>query len=277
MRAILNSLAVCLVAVLAACGGEDQASTPSGSPGLVDVGGRLLYLTCQGEGSPTVVLEAGGTGNSANWSPVQPDIATFTRVCAYDRAGEGFSNSVPTHDSFEAIVRDLHALLTAGGIDGPYVVVGLSFGGRLVRPFASLYPNEVVGMVLVDPGHEAFLTRAQEVLTRPEWEQYLAAAGGMLSRMQEIQGTAVVYPPGEIPLVVLSASRYIDRPGLDNDVDEKLHQVLVSLHKELVALSPNGTHIMAEGSGHGIQNDRPDLVVGAVRQVVESARNQAKP
>ena len=267
-------LAVLLVAVLAACTRGVPVSTPPGSPGLVDVGGRQLYLTCLGEGSPTVVLEAGGTGNSTNWSPVQPGIAEFTRVCAYDRAGEGYSNSVPAHQSMEAMVHDLHALLDAGGIEGPYVIVGHSFGGRLVRPFATLYPSDVVGMVLVDPGHEAFLARAQEALTHDEWEQYVEASGGGVLRMQEMQGTADTGPPGKFPLVVLSASGYIDHPGLSNDVDEKLHQVLVELHKELVALSPNGPHIMAEGSGHGIQNDRPDIVLAAIRQVVNLARTR---
>ena len=276
MRAALKSLAVCLVAVLAACG-EDQPSTPIGSPGLVEVGGRPLYLTCQGAGSPTVVLEAGGMGNSESWIPVQPDIAAFTRACAYDRAGEGYSSSVPRHDSVEPMVRDLHALLIAGDIEGPYVLVGHSFGGRLVPHFASLYPNDVAGMVLVDPGHEDFLNRAQEVLTEGEWDKYVTASDGGVARMRAMQGTSSLDPPGDYPLAVLSASGYIDHPTVANATDEKLHQVLVSLHKELVALSPNGTHITAEDSGHGIQYDRPDLVVSAVRQVVESARIRVNP
>ena len=219
-----------------------------------------------------MVLEAGGTGNSASWGPVQSSIAEFTRTCAYDRAGEGYSNSVPAHASFEAMVRDLHALLDAGGIEGPYVVVGHSFGGRLVPHFANLYPKDVVGMVLVDPGHEDFSARAEATLAPEEWQQYQEAGGCRISRFQEAQGAVDLGPPGDFPLVVLSAARYIDRPGVSNDVDERFHQLLVSLHKELVALSPNGTHIMAENSGHGIQDDRPDLVVSAIRQVVEVVR-----
>ena len=202
----LGWLSVLLVAVLAACSSGGRASAPPGSPGLVDVGGRLLYLTCLGEGSPTVVLEAGGKGNSANWSPVQPGIAEFTRVCAYDRAGEGYSSSVPAHHSAEAVAHDLHALLDAARIEGPYVIVGHSFGGRLVRPFANLYPNDVVGMVLVDPGHEAFLTRAQATLDPEEWRRYMEAAGGIVARMQEFRFSADQGPPGDFPLAVLSAS-----------------------------------------------------------------------
>ena len=277
MRAVLTSVAALLVAVLSACGNGDQPGAPLGSPGLVDVDGRLLYLTCQGAGSPIVVLEAGGMGNSDSWIPVQPDIAAFTRVCAYDRAGEGYSSSVPRHDSLKPMVRDLHALLIAGDVEGPYVLVGHSFGGRLVPHFASLYPNDVAGMVLVDPGHEDFLTRAEEVLTEGEWDKYVNASDGGVARMLAMQGTSSLDPPGDFPLAVLSASGYIDHPGVANAVDEKLHQVLVSLHKELVALSPDGTHITAEDSGHGIQYDRPDLVVSSVRQVVESARIRVNP
>ncbi len=261
-------LAILLVVVLVGCGSED----------LIDVGdGRELYLACEGEGSPTVVLEAGGMGNSASWRPVQPDIAEFTRACAYDRAGEGHSSSVPAHDTFDAMVRDLHALLDAGGIEGPYVVMGHSFGGRVIPHFANLYPEDVVGMVLLDPGHEDFSARAEAALAPEEWQQYMEAGGGRISRFEEAQGNVELGPPGDFPLVVISAALYIDRPGVSNDVDEKLYQLLVGLHKELAALSPDDTHMIAEGSGHGIQDDRPDLVVDAIRQVVEAVRNQATP
>ena len=138
---------------------------PTGSPGLVDVGGRQLYLTCQGEGSPTVVMEAGGRGNSGSWQLVQPEVAQFTRVCAYDRAGNGYSESAPVLDTAQTISDELHSLLANARIDGPYVLVGHSLGGILVRVFASRYLDEVVGMVLVDTGHGDPVARFQSVLT----------------------------------------------------------------------------------------------------------------
>ena len=261
-----------ILVVLAGC------STASANPGLVDVGeGRLLYMTCLGEGTPTVVLEAGGMGNSDSWSTVQPAIAEFTRVCAYDRAGEGHSSSLPAHDSFEAMVGDLHAVLEAAGIDGPYVVMGHSFGGRLIPHFPNLYPNDVVGMVLLDPGHEDFTTRAKAALAPLEWQQYLEAGGGRISAFEEAQGPGKLGAPGDFPLVVISAAHAIDRPGVSSEVNEKLYDLLVGLHREMVALSPDGTHIIAEGSGHGIQIDRPDLVADTVRQMVESARSEGNP
>ena len=225
----------------------------------------------------TVVLEAGGMGNSDSWSTVQPAIAEFTRVCAYDRAGEGHSSSLPAHDSFEAMVGDLHAVLEAAGIDGPYVVMGHSFGGRLIPHFPNLYPNDVVGMVLLDPGHEDFTTRAKAALAPLEWQQYLEAGGGRISAFEEAQGPDKLGAPGDFPLVVISAAHAIDRPGVSSEVNEKLYDLLVGLHREMVALSPGGTHIIAEGSGHGIQIDRPDLVADTVRQMVESARSEGNP
>ena len=253
---------------------EASIEAPSGAPGMVEVGGRQLYLTCEGEGSPTVVLEAGGEGNSRSWSTVQPEIAAFTRVCAYDRAGEGYSSSVPAHESMDAMVKDLRSLLEAGDVPGPYVVVGHSFGGRLMRPFANQYPADVVGMVLVDPGHEDFLSRAQKAVTSEDWQIYMELYGRRMASMQETVAAAEMRPPGDIPLVVLSASGLIDRDGLSQEVNEKFHEVLVGLHKKLASDSPNGTHILVEDSGHAIQNDQPEVVINAVMGVVEEARSR---
>jgi pimeloyl-ACP methyl ester carboxylesterase len=267
MRIILASLSALMIMLVTGCGIDGETDMPSGTPGMVNVEGRPIYLTCMGTGSPTVVLEAGGTGNSDNWSSVQQDIAAFTRVCAYDRAGEGFSSSVPALQSIEAMVRDLRSILRAGDIDGPFVIVGHSFGGRLARAFASIYPDEVIGMVLVDPGDEDFLRRAKELLTAEEWSQYSKVGGGIFARMKAFQRNLKIGPTGVIPIVVLSATEGIYRSGLDDEINKKLHGLLVTLHKELVAQSSNGTHVVAENSGHGIQDDRPDLVIDAIRQV----------
>ena len=121
--------------------GDVAGEGPTGSPGLVDVGGRQLYLTCEGEGSTTVVMEAGGRGNSGSWYLVQPFVAHFTRVCAYDRAGTGYSESAPALETAQEIADELHSLLASAGVDGPYVLVGHSLGGILVRVFAHRYLN----------------------------------------------------------------------------------------------------------------------------------------
>jgi len=121
---------------------------------MVDVGGYQMHIYCQGSGSPTVVLDAGLGDFSLAWELVQPEVAQSTRVCAYDRAGLGWSQRGPKPRTVANIVEELHTLLTEGGIEGPYVLVGHSLGGAYVRAYAFRYPEEVVGMVLVDASHE---------------------------------------------------------------------------------------------------------------------------
>lgn len=121
---------------------------------LVDIGGYRLHLNCSGEGAPTVIMDSGAGGNSLSWYLVQPEIAKFTRVCTYDRAGLGWSERGPLPRTSRHFVQELHALLVNANIKGPYVLVGHSLGGMNIRLYAVLYPDDVAGMVLVDSGHE---------------------------------------------------------------------------------------------------------------------------
>ena len=120
---------------------------------MVNVGDHNLHLYCLGEGSPTVILEAGASSWSVVWSLVQKEIAATTQVCSYDRAGFGWSEPGPQPRTADQIVSELHTLLSNAGIEGPFVMVGHSFGGPLVRVFTDHYPDEVVGVVLVDATH----------------------------------------------------------------------------------------------------------------------------
>jgi pimeloyl-ACP methyl ester carboxylesterase len=124
---------------------------------------RRLNLRCLGHGSPTVILESGFGAGAAAWSAVQPRVAQLTRVCAYDRAGYGFSDPGPTPRDGAAIARDLDYGLKAAGIGGPYVVVGHSAGGLYARLFAARQPKEVVGMVFVDSSVEHQTQRMQAI------------------------------------------------------------------------------------------------------------------
>ncbi len=114
-----------------------------------------MHLYCTGEGSPTVVMDAGLPGTSLSWRLVQTEVAKFTRVCSYDRAGLGWSDPSPSSRTSQRIVDELHTLLANAGIEPPYVLVGHSFGGFTVRLYAARYPHEVVGMVLVDAIHSS--------------------------------------------------------------------------------------------------------------------------
>lgn len=149
----INILVFCSQLLLTCIGNYaySQVNKKPLPPGiLVDAGGHKLHLNIQGKGSPIVLLENGSADFSFVWSLVQPEVAKFTRVVAYDRAGYAWSEPGPTPRTSRQICFELHTALNNVGIKGPYILVGQSFGGFLVRAFARFYPNEVAGMVLVE-------------------------------------------------------------------------------------------------------------------------------
>ena len=126
----------------------ERAYPPPGE--MVDVGGYSLHIDCVGQGSPTVLLDAGSGLFSAQWVRVQRQVSSTTRVCAYDRAGMGWSEMGPEPRDARRITGELHTLLGKAGIEGPYVLVGHSFGGMYMQTYAARYPEEVAGVALVD-------------------------------------------------------------------------------------------------------------------------------
>ena len=154
-RLVLTT-AVALLATPVVRGQPAGAPPPFAAPGkLVDVGGWRLHLNCTGESKPqqpTVILEAGIGDFSVEWSLVQPSVARFARVCSYDRADDGWSDYGPSPRTMHQIVYELHTLLTKGEERPPYVLVGHSYGGWLVRLYTATYSSEVFGLVLVEAG-----------------------------------------------------------------------------------------------------------------------------
>ena len=125
------------------------------APGkMIDIGGYRLHMLDKGICEPTVVLDSGSGCNTLDWSLVQPEIAKFTRVVSYDRAGYAWSDASPLSRTSEHIVQELHELLKRAGVPGPYILVGHSYGGVNVRLYASMFPKEVAGVILVDSSHE---------------------------------------------------------------------------------------------------------------------------
>ena len=147
---VLAAMLLLTTPLLAQSSGSVNIGAPPGK--LVDIGGRRLHLNCTGNGSPTVVLEAGASAFAIDWSLVQPEIARTNRVCSYDRAGFGWSDSGTAGEA--GVVTDLQKLLQAAGEKPPYVMVGASRGGIYVRLFQLQYPDQVAGVVLVDPAQE---------------------------------------------------------------------------------------------------------------------------
>jgi len=130
---------------------SDQRKYPP--PGvLVNVNGYKMHIYCMGKGSPTIILDHVSGGSSVDWALIQPSLAEHTRVCAYDRAGFGWSDYNPAPRTLKQQVNELHALLQGANEQGPYILVGHSYGARVSRVYAAKYPNEVAGMVLMDAG-----------------------------------------------------------------------------------------------------------------------------
>ncbi|MGH9554895.1 MAG: alpha/beta fold hydrolase [Terriglobales bacterium] len=151
---------------------------------LVDVGGHRLHIQCAGEGRPTVVLETGALAMSAFWGWVQPQAAVHTRVCSYDRAGLGWSEPGPEPRDALRIARELRILLRNAGETPPYVLVGHSFGGLLVRVYADQYPEDVVGLLLLDSSHPDQEARFEKVLGKPSsFEEGLFSSLPVLARL----------------------------------------------------------------------------------------------
>ena len=294
---------------------------------MVDVGGHRLHLYCTGKGSPTVVLEAAAPGWSLYWSLVQPEVAKVTRVCAYDRAGLGWSERGPSPRTGQRMARELHQLLKRAGISGPYIFVGHSLGGFVARLYREEHPTDIVGMVLVDAGHESEmrqaefrtfvnsgmsmlpLLRAMTILGMPRLFASFESLPPFLSQQEEKvpekvrpmlragwlrtsypttlseEGDALVEtleqvrhigPLGDLPLVVLTATGPVwwpDMPGAVNPV--KFRKMWLDLQQDLTKLSSNSRQVFADQSGHFIQFDQPELVITAIRQLVETARQKS--
>ena len=269
----------------------------SNNGGLVDIGcGRKMYLECRGTGSPTVVLISGTRGAHDDWtdlinpknpngapkpdeSAVFPQVAKLTRVCAYDRPGTARNDSTPTDSSpvrqpttAQQGVADLHALLIAAKEPRPYVLVGHSWGGLIARLFASTYPDEVSGLVLVDPASE-FLKGS---LTPAQWVTYIEATKKLIEpndseapdherTLELLHGTPQVRP---MPIVVLTSDKRFDFGAGGPETWPAWRTAQDRLAKLL-----NAKHVSDTHSGHAIQMEQPQLVIDAIRQVVETVRS----
>ena len=237
----------------------EKKESPQGK--LIDIGGYKLHLNCLGKGSPTVILEAGLGSNLKAWENVQPSIAKFTQVCSYDRAGLGWSEPGLKPRTSEVIIKELRLLLENANIKGPYVLVGHSFGGYHIRLFASCFPAEVVGMVLIDTNHHD--QEKHYTFTKEEAERASRNKEGVRVPQDFFECANQVRnakPLHDIPLVVIAGKN--DRPDF-----------WLGLQKNLPNIVQNGKFILAEESGHRVQNDQPEIVIEAIHQVVNEARS----
>jgi pimeloyl-ACP methyl ester carboxylesterase len=316
-RILLGLLA--LIVLLAAGGAGYEAIMATGDarryppPGqLVDVGGYRLHLRCAGQGSPTVVLDAGLGAFSLDWGAVQPQIATSTRVCAYDRAGLGWSEPGPLPRSPQQFADELHLLLTNAGVEGPYVLVAHSISGKTARLFASQHPHDVAGMVLIDARHESVdqhLTPEQFAAEDAEQRRFQNMIGWMakfgLVRLlwapawpRVLPGSENLSPQTRTAIGVLQARpRQIENAlaeGQGRMQSNTLLRAAASLgDTPLVVLASaqsidrvpfwkeaqqtmtglsSNSRLVVAQAGHAVHFEQPALVVESIRQVVDAAR-----
>jgi pimeloyl-ACP methyl ester carboxylesterase len=267
-----------------------RAPAPAANGQLLDIGGRRLYLQCEGTGGPVVILQAGLGGDSTSWDHIRPSVAENASVCSYDRAGHGRSDDAPEPQDGNAIARDLHDLLAKAGIAGPYVMAGHSSGGPYLRVFAGLYPAEVAGMVLIDPQPaDAFKalpdypsiydtlvltggvapSLARIGLLGPIFgvSPTQASAGVARSQRDEfrilptaLDQAAKVTSIGDVPLIIVSAS-------------EDLQRGWAEAQNAQVALSNNAAHRVIAGATHdSLLDSDSGASAQAIRDVVAAVR-----
>lgn len=173
---------------------------------LVDIGDHRLHLYCTGTKRPAVILESGAINTYLTWARVQPEVARFTRVCSYDRAGHGWSSPIDEPQRSTDVAADLRQLLREAGVDPPYVLAGHSRGGLHVRTFRARYPETVAGLVLIDSAHEQFYPRVP-----PAYHEALDEQGSIFAVARWLAPIGVVRLLGlpEQPAIIVRAIRHV--------------------------------------------------------------------
>jgi pimeloyl-ACP methyl ester carboxylesterase len=253
------------------------------SSGWFDIGGRRLFLRCTGHRSPTVVFEGGLT---SDWYQLQNRLAPFTRVCSYDHPNRPWSRSdpAPTPRTARDFVADLHALLHVAHVPGPYVLLGHSNGGLFSLLYASTYPRQVAGLVLIDAVHPATIKRRlamlKPILSPEEWQAARLQMITLLPRLLDLEQVDIWTserqtrralrrsPIRPMPLVVIAHGH----PEPDTPFVELEEPFWQQLQRELARLVPGGRLVVATESGHDIQHEQPELVLDAIRDVVLAVR-----
>jgi len=282
---------------------DAKAYPPPGK--LVDVGGYRLHLNCTGAGSPTVVIESGWGDMSASWGWVQPEVARTTRICTYDRAGMGWSESSPEPRTAREFAKELHTLLEKANEPGPYVLVGHSMGGYTVRVYAHDYPEEVAGLVLVDPQNlsvtngttstpapkpggfslPALMARigVARLLAGPlgsiqnlpdgdkqAYTAYSVTSRGAQTLTDEFIGMSEGGAQARVVTTLGALPLIVLSRGKDMDAESAASQ------ERYLQLSTDSQHLIADQSGHRIMIEQPQAAVAAIVKMVELVRQKVQ-
>jgi pimeloyl-ACP methyl ester carboxylesterase len=258
--------------------------------GRFPVDGYHLFLRAMGHGFPTVILDSGLGRTSDDWlrSGILDQIASFSQVCAYDRAGLGQSDPLPMPMPRTArqLAVDLATLLQAAQLPSPYILVAHSFGGLIARSFAQAHPAETAGLVLIDAMHEDDASTVLALLPSAtpgelaSLTDYRAAFLETVSLEPEPIDWATstremrdIDSVGACPVVVMTAERFeLVPPDFPAALVSQLAQNHQALQQHLTSLSSNSRQLIARGCGHVVMQDHPEYIVQAVRELVEQVR-----
>lgn len=295
-----------LALVLTAVGMQRSAATIEAStvqataPGtFIWIGNHRLHLNCTGVGSPTVIFDSGLGSSSLDWSRVQPQVASFTRACSYDRAGYGWSDAGPLPRDSANISRELEILLGNGSVPAPYLLVGHSLGGMNVRLFTHNNPGKVVGLVLIDSSHEDQFRRFEQAdvgASAPNGSSFIVANAfevpnalpddivgiarsfavsrssmqAFRSELQHLRASAkqlqdVPMLP-DIPVVVIS--HRVDQT-MGSDRYAKRARIWMDMQAELADRATRGKHVVAATEDHYVHLSQPQLVVDTIKDVID--------
>lgn len=272
---------------------------------LIDVGGYRLHINCTGIGIPTVVIEAGWGDSSASWGWVQPEVAKITRVCTYDRAGIGWSESSSQPRTAREFANELHSLLSKANESSPYVLVGHSLGGYTMRVYAHDYSEEVAGLVLIDPQN---LSNSDVSIPNSAPEPGMISLPMLMARIGVVRLLAV--PLGSVQdlpekdkqaytstsVTPRFVQTFLDEGmGMSEGAAQarsvttlgELPLIVLSRGKDMdtdttasqaryLKLSTNSQHLFADRSGHRIMIEQPDAAVSAIVNMVDLVRREAK-
>jgi pimeloyl-ACP methyl ester carboxylesterase len=250
---------------------------------LVSVAGRQVEVVWMGEGSPTLVLESGGGEAASQWAGILPELAKQTRVITYSRAGFGKSTPSTLPGSPQLSVAELHQLLQTLRESGPLILGGHSWGGLLVRLYASMFPTEVVGLVLIDSTHEAQIARYEAMkpgfkfadLIRSSLAKASPAVRDLYDQVirvgaeQKVEGMT---PLRDLPLAVITALKPCPPQESWTCSDPGVWPIWRQLHSEWAERSTASLHIVSAKSGHYVMNDQPSLIMDAVKFVLDQVR-----
>lgn len=257
-------LAVALLAVTFAL---FMSQTASARDARIVVDGQTYHLDISGTAGPTIIFEAGLGTDSTTWKQIADPVGAFARMVLYDRAGLGRSSPVAASNApitAADAAKSLHAVLAAAGVGPPYLLVGHSLGGLYMQMFARMYPTEVSGVVLVD---SAATDAPAELKTLSRLEPGTVAYREEEGVAESNRQVAAVGPFPAVPLTVIAATDH--GPHF-----RTWEPTLMRLQQQLATLSPRSRLVVAQGCGHDVQTDCPQVVIEAIQQMVKETNNR---